>query len=214
MQSIEKLKLEFNFNIPLDVSSSSEGVCIITKILQISNSHAGTHTDLPGHFLENPPFKQWDDFQLNGPCIILNLTKKKNCKIEIEDLEKACGDINPNKITRLLINTYGNDIPTQWDSNPSYLSIECSKYLGKLENLLLLGIDTPSVDHQNSAPICNCSHGGLWNGRVAIIENLDFSLLNKNDNYESGFIQTIWNKNQQSFDGKGCHVNFYPLNKF
>eukprot|EP01080_Neovahlkampfia_damariscottae_P010042 gene10042-2361_t len=205
---IEKLNNEYSFNIPLNVSSSLDGVCVVTKLLQISNSHAGTHVDMPSHFLKNPPFNEWDDFQLNGPCVILNLIHKKNCEIQINDIQEACGSIDLKSITRLLINTYGNDIPTKWDEKPSYLSIECSNYLGTLENLLVLGIDTPSVDHQNSAPICNCSHGGLWSGRIAILENLDFSNL-KNDQ-KVGFMQTIWNNNQKTNDGKGCQVNFFP----
>jgi kynurenine formamidase len=198
---------DYEYNSPIDVSSSKDGICVITKKLQLCNSHAGTHCDLPGHFVKNPKFKEWDDFQVNGPCVVLDLTNKEKKNIEIEDIKDAIGSIELESITRLLLNTYGKNIPKEWDKNPAFLSVECAEYLGGLSNLLLVGIDTPSVDHQNASPIIKCSHGGLWKGRIAIMENLDFSCL-EYKNVE-GFLQTKWNNYQISEDAKGCFVTFF-----
>jgi hypothetical protein len=44
------LKIDkFTFNEELDCSGSKDGVCIIQKTLEVSNSHAGTHADQPAY---------------------------------------------------------------------------------------------------------------------------------------------------------------------
>jgi kynurenine formamidase len=45
------------------------------------------------------------------------------------------------------------------------------------EKLLLVGIDTPSIDHSSASPICHHTHGAFCGADIAIVENLDFDYL-------------------------------------
>lgn len=95
-------------------------------------------------------------------------------------------------------------VPDEWDDQFSFLSIETAEFLGKLPNLLLIGIDTPSVDHPSASPICNCSHGNLFKGCIAILENLDFSNIK---NASKGILRTKWTN--EFNDSKQCICSFF-----
>jgi kynurenine formamidase len=62
---------------PLDVSSSRDGVCIVTtRTVFVSNSHAGTHADRPGHFLP-PSATGGEEFHracYTGDAVVLDLS--------------------------------------------------------------------------------------------------------------------------------------------
>lgn len=154
------------------------------------------------HFLTNPPFKYFDDYQYNGQCTIIDLRDKNKREITVEDIKLHIKDLE--NLTRLLIWTY-KSIPNEWDDQFSYLSVECANFLGNLTNLILIGIDTPSVDHPSASPICNCSHGALFKGFIGILENLDFTGIKKSG---SGIIKTKWIN--EYIDSKSCIVSYFP----
>jgi kynurenine formamidase len=210
-------------NEPCDVSSSKEGVCVVTRTIQLSNSHAGTHADQPryifkfhelmssSHFVKDPPFLYFDDYQYNGPCTLINLSfirKEKNPEITVDALLKVIDKTSLKKISRLLIRTY-ETYPNEWDPKFSYFSKECANFLAtELENLLLIGIDTPSIDHPQASPIIEFCHGIFWKKRIAILENLDFSKFTSGSYSCNGYIYTRWNPYQDYKDGRGCMVTF------
>jgi kynurenine formamidase len=100
----------------IDCSSSKDGVCNIHRIISLYNSHSGTHADQPYHFLQNPPFKYFNDFQYNGPCHIIDLSEFDiEGGIKIEDFEKLIKEDDFNEITRLLFCTYPNSPPEEWN---------------------------------------------------------------------------------------------------
>ncbi|EFC36554.1 predicted protein [Naegleria gruberi] len=214
-----------------DVSSSCNGVCIVTRNVILSNSHAGTHADQPKHFEKNPIVEYFHTLQYNGACLVLNLVEelKNNLEISEEILRNAIekSKIPKDKILRCIIKTRSNQPSDEqeWTNDFAHFHPSAAEYLSReLPNLLLIGIDTPSIDHPNKAPIIEHSHGRFWNARIAILENLNcemiFSHTNSSDNSINsnnsinnsieGYLQTSFNPLQISQDAIGCFVKFYP----
>eukprot|EP00761_Pharyngomonas_kirbyi_P014368 gb/GECH01014398.1/.p1 GENE.gb/GECH01014398.1/~~gb/GECH01014398.1/.p1 ORF type:complete len:291 (+),score=66.22 gb/GECH01014398.1/:1-873(+) len=205
------------------------GVCMVTtRTVSLSNAHAGCHADQPLHFNSDPPFDMFSDKHYNGNATILDLSfelvKKNNKTVTLEILQKVANNnnINLNQVERLLIASYntetGYNPPQDWDSNSMHFDKECADYLSQLKHLVLVGIDSPSVDHPNAAPIGEHSHGSFLSGGVAILENLDFSNIfgakTHNKFERNGVISTIWNPCQKFPDAKGAIVIFYAENKY
>jgi kynurenine formamidase len=214
----EQVKL---INESFDVSGSPDGVCIVTRSILLSNSHAGTHADQPKHFDRNPPFSEFNDLQYNGPCIVLNLMDSLHFdkSITVEQLKPMIEKLNIKKdlVSRILLRTRNAPNEEQeWQNEFAHLDPKCADWLVQtFPNLVLVGIDTPSIDHPTASPIIHCSHGALWKQRVAILENLNLGVLfTQSDNRTSmnvihGYIQTIWNPMQIFEDSKGCLAQFY-----
>lgn len=231
-------------NEPCNVSGSPHGPCIVTRTLHLSNSHAGTHADQPAHFIdlsEDEKGTAFDDRQYNGHCLIVDLSAElSNGDSDCITREMLMRVFNPivsgasritvDQIGRLLFCTWTN-VQTedaidesQWTDTFAHFDPMGAEWLVEtFSNLVLVGIDTPSVDHPSASPICNHSHGALWNGRVAILENLRFhkffsfqgddrrlplAISNDRSLFEA-HLQTIWNPTQIYDDAKGCSVMLY-----
>lgn len=198
----------------VDVSSSPEGVCQVTAaIYTVSNSHAGSHADQPSHWLKNPPFEAFVDRQYNGTATIIDLTGYLHEQRFIsEDLLRYLAEeqrIDFNAVHRLLLRTY-HETPAKWDSNFAYLEPDAAKFLGSLPNLVLVALDSPSVDHPNASPIHEKAHGGLWSGRVAIIEGYESNTLPPETKIE-GVIQTTLLAIPGVKDAKQAVISFYSF---
>lgn len=198
----------------VDVSSSSEGVCLVTAaIYTVSNSHAGSHADQLSHWLKNPPFEAFDNRQYNGTATIIDLTDYLHGQRLIsEDLLRYLGKeqrIDFNAIRRLLLRTY-HETPAKWDPNFAYLDPKGARFLGSLTNLVLVATDSPSVDHPNASPIHEQAHGGLWSGRVAIIEGYESNTLPVTSRLE-GVIQTTLLATPRVKDAKQAVISFYSF---
>ena len=126
--------------------------------------------------------------------------------------------LEPNHVFRILFRTrtVPQSLTEDWTNDFAHFEPECAQWLTEtFPNLLLIGIDTPSIDHPSASPIIECSHGMLWRHRVAILENLNLNQLFVTDNEEQqrvkyGQLQTIWNPMQEFKDARGCFVRFYP----
>ena len=197
-----------------NVSSSSEGVCNVTGPLVLAtHSHAGSHADQPHHWLNDPPFPSFDNRQYNGPTLILDLSSNFSDISFPRDitpslLEKAMKPYHdPKDITRIILRTYERT-PDQWDPKFAYLTTEAANFLGSLPSLVLLGTDAPSVDKADASPIHECAHGGLWSGRVAILEGLELSALPRRN--LQGILQTTLLDVPEAKDAKTAICSFYP----
>ena len=198
-----------------DVSSNRAGVCLVTSsVFGRWNAHAGSHADQPIHWLKDPPLAQFDDRQYRGPATVLNLTSflagQSPPAITLDILTQAMTQarIDPLTVRRLVVRTY-HHTPVEWDDTFAYLTPEAGQYLGQLPGLLLFGTDAPSVDHPAASPIHACAHGGLWAGRVAILEGLESNFLPL-DLRLDGVLHILWNPMQLHADAKGALVTFYP----
>lgn len=197
-----------------DVSSHPAGVCLVSSNLYLrSNAHAGSHADQPGHWLNQPPFSEFDNRQYNGQVTILNLAalleQSENTVITVPLLEQIGKETGFDWLTarRVLLRTY-HKTPAVWEDTFAHLSPAAGEFLGALPNLLLLGTDAPSVDHPSASPIIACAHGGLWAGRVALLEGLETDRLPTTLRLD-GVLQVLWNPMQIFPDAKGALVTFF-----
>jgi kynurenine formamidase len=199
-----------------NVSSSCDGVCMVTsRIFTVSNAHAGTHADQPGHFLASPDMLEFPDECYNGTVFIVDVRPlldflSDGSRMTKEVLQRAIPPAAENA-QRLLFKTYAS-IPQSWDEKFAYFDPDAAKYLVEhFPHLVLVGTDAPSVDHPHAAPIIQKAHGMFWSGQVAILEGLDFSgaQINAGGAVE-GVLQTVWSPAMNFHDSKMCSCIFYP----
>lgn len=104
--------------------------------------------------------------------------------------------------------------------NPyAFLYPETIEYLHrKFPNLLLVGIDSPSVDPMDVTPLVNHCHGAMLRCGMAILENLRYNrlrpLLETGVDGQRGVLVgallTIFSTTQSFDDARGCSVVFFP----
>lgn len=203
-----------NITTRVDVSSSREGVCQVTAaIYLLTNSQAGSHADQPSHWLTEPPFETFDDRQYSGKATIFDLTSHLtggNRAITSDMLQAHADRVGTDlrTIRRLFVRTYERT-PREWDGDFAHLCPDASVFLGKLPYLVLFATDAPSVDHASAAPIHKQAHGGLWTGRVAILEGYESNTLPRQDRLD-GVVQTTLLEIPGVSDARYAVINFYP----
>eukprot|EP00760_Papus_ankaliazontas_P000899 PhM_4_TR10300/c0_g1_i1/m.4088 len=218
------------FSVESDVSSHPGGPCRVTeRVLSLTNSHAGTHADTAAHFCRDGHAADYPDEHYTGSAVVLDLSiqlqvvRHGNPRVitcaMVESVAAESG-VDLRQVYRLLLCSRRHDghLTTEspadvWDPESAYLDPECAKYLAGLPNLLLLGIDTPSIDAPTAAPLCDNSHGALYAGRVAILENLDFTSLSDHFHYYGslyGCVVTTFMPNETYSDARGAVAHFYP----
>ncbi|KEG15367.1 hypothetical protein DQ04_00091010 [Trypanosoma grayi] len=215
----------------LDVSGSARGPCrVVDKVLTITNSHAGTHADMPHHFSCDSNAVAFEDEHYSGDALILDISGLlKDASNDVDDdkprpitrhiMEDAiaqCG-LLLQPVWRLLLVTrhvcnYGD---AAWKNGFAYLEPETVRYLAESFPLLLLvGTDAPSVDHPDAAPICEAAHGALYDRGIALLESLQFDAVHslfKDSRVLRGSIMTVFSTTQSFKDSRGCHVIFFPM---
>lgn len=206
------------------VNVGSAGVCMVTtRTVSLSNAHAGCHADQPLHFCASPCIERFSDNHYNGKATVLDLSVFLNnsgkntvtADLLCRAAEKEKVDLN--NVERLLLASYNSNhgyaVPTSWDEEPMHLDKDCAKLLASAKKLVLIGLDTPSVDHPSAAPIEEHAHGHLFRGGVAILENLNFASLFADGSVKgakNGVVQTIWNPGHSFPDARGATVLFFP----
>eukprot|EP00331_Platyophrya_macrostoma_P011763 CAMPEP_0176429826 /NCGR_PEP_ID=MMETSP0127-20121128/13921_1 /TAXON_ID=938130 /ORGANISM="Platyophrya macrostoma, Strain WH" /LENGTH=345 /DNA_ID=CAMNT_0017811663 /DNA_START=37 /DNA_END=1074 /DNA_ORIENTATION=+ len=207
----------------LDVSGSQSGPCrVVCSALSITNSHAGTHADTPFHFCRSPQsaIQEWDAAHYNGSVVVLDISpllvsasQQATPKVITRDTLLAAGEeagLSWNSVRRLILRTNkAVDTNPSWTSDFAHFDLSGAQFLAELPNLLLIAIDTPSVDHVSQSPICDGAHGVFFDHRVAIMENLVIpaSLVQSDDSACSvvqGTLLTCFHPTQEFDDSKGC----------
>ncbi|KPA84680.1 hypothetical protein ABB37_01190 [Leptomonas pyrrhocoris] len=104
--------------------------------------------------------------------------------------------------------------------NPyAFLYPETIEFLHRVfPHLLLIGIDTPSVDPTDVMPLVNHCHGAMLRHGMAILENLRFNrlrpLLEAGVKGQKGVLVgsmlTVFSSTQNYDDARGCSVVFFP----
>ncbi|KPI90821.1 hypothetical protein ABL78_0054 [Leptomonas seymouri] len=101
----------------------------------------------------------------------------------------------------------------------AFLYPETIEYLHRVfPRLLLIGIDSPSVDPINVVPLVNYCHGAMLRRGIAIVENLRFNRLRPlldsgvggQKNVLVGAMLTVFSFTQRYDDARGCSVVFFP----
>lgn len=130
-----------------------------------STVHIGAHTDAPSHYsVEGESIEKRDLELYLGPCQVIRLESlKKGQRIQIEDLATR-------KITapRVLFYT-GSFDEERWTDDFNSLSPELIEFLHS-KGVILVGIDTPSVDPASSKALE--SHAMLKRLNLAVLEGI------------------------------------------
>ncbi|MBX7232553.1 MAG: cyclase family protein [Bdellovibrionales bacterium] len=136
----------------------------------LTTLHIGTHADAPSHYdragssIEARPL----DFYL-GPCQVIQVTSlEPGARIYPENLPKGLTIHTP----RVLFCTNSFKDPQQWSEDFCSLSPELVHYLAE-KNVMLVGIDTPSIDPAVSQKLE--SHQAVAYHNMAILEGLILS---------------------------------------
>ncbi|MFN4149607.1 MAG: cyclase family protein [Candidatus Sericytochromatia bacterium] len=133
-----------------------------------STVHLGAHTDAPNHY--HPDGEDIAQRSLNyyiGKCQIISVNIQKKDRIYPKDIKNI--EI---KAERVLFKTNSFPNPNLWNDDFNSLSPELIKYL-KDKNVILVGIDTPSVDPSDSKDLE--THNSIYNNDLAILEGIVLS---------------------------------------
>jgi kynurenine formamidase len=230
-----------------NVSSSPSGPCrLVARVLTLSNSHAGTHADTPRHFHINDSESDFPQECYTGVCHVVDLSgelppsgsgQPRAITQTILQAAAAREGFSWRDVWRVLFITrnYRTEAAgDKWDGEFAHFDLSGAEFLAaEATHLLLVGLDTPSVDHPSQSPICHGAHGALYKHRIAILENLNLEaaqrvILSNRDSLAStvgegsaaerpvgkahlrGTVMTVFIPAQCFPDSKGCAVVFFP----
>jgi len=127
--------------------------------------HVGAHADSSSHYhasgegVEKRPLTSFF-----GAAQVIHVEKKMKARIQIEDLKGK--EI---KASRVLFRTGSFPDPDIWNSDFMSLSPELIQFLHQ-KGCVLVGIDTPSVDPEDSKKLE--SHQALFQTKMAVLEGI------------------------------------------
>lgn len=126
--------------------------------------HTGTHADAPLHVADDVP--SIDECSLSayiGPAIVIEYPTKEAIPASVLD------NVDVQKTPRVLFRTRTDPAPDFWEEEVGYLSTDLIRRLAD-EGAVLVGVDTPSVDHIDSKTL-DTHHAQFGNGMMNL-ENL------------------------------------------
>jgi arylformamidase len=130
-----------------------------------STLHIGAHADSSGHYhVSGKGVDQRDLDCYIGLCQVIQVDIPKGKRIQVSDLKNK-------KIMapRVLFCTNSFPDPNHWNSDFCSLSPDLIKYLHS-KKVKLVGIDTPSVDPEDSKALE--SHQALFETEMAVLEGI------------------------------------------
>ena len=130
-----------------------------------STLHVGAHADAPNHY--NPQGEDIADRPLNyymGPCQVISVSLERGKRIYPQDIKGI--EI---RAPRVLFKTSSFPDRTNWNTDYNSLSPELLQFLND-RAVILVGIDTPSVDPDDSKNLE--SHQALYESNMANLEGL------------------------------------------
>lgn len=125
--------------------------------------HVGAHADAPSHYHGHGKTIEERDLSLYmGACQVIEVTGNPS-RIKPEHIQDKI------QAPRILFKTNSFPDPDQWNETFCALSPELIHYLKK-ENVVLVGIDTPSVDPATDQTMI--SHKAIYETDMAILEGI------------------------------------------
>lgn len=155
-----------------------EGDCPVNVGYIKSSTHTGAHADAPWHYSNDG--KTIDEVDLEryiGPCLVVEAFSSHGV-IKIEDII----DQMPQTLNRVLFKTYQKAPLNIWDEEFTAISPEVIDMLS-VKGCFLVGIDTPSIDLQNSKTLD--AHKAVLKNDMSILEGLVL------DGVRAGFYELI-----------------------
>jgi arylformamidase len=139
------------------------------------SAHLGAHADAPLHYSAAADARPIGAVSLEpflGPCRVIHVMADRRGHglrlITPDDLRPALDDATPLLPPRVLVRTYTNT-PRVWDPDFAAFAPETIAWLASL-GVMLVGIDTPSVDPADSKTLD--SHQELLLHDMRVLENL------------------------------------------
>jgi arylformamidase len=155
---------------PGDTPPAREVLCDLAKGDNITLStlhatvHLGAHADAPGHYAAGgAAIHERDLMPYLGPCQVMHVAAPRGSRITLSMLP------GPVMSDRLLIATGTYPDPEDFNTDFAALSPDLVDWLGE-QGILLLGIDTPSVDLFDSKDLP--AHAACARHDVSILEGL------------------------------------------
>lgn len=140
------------------------GGCPVRVSRMTLSTHTGAHCDAPSHYdSQGASIDEVDLMPYIGACRVIDCIGA--AVVEPRHIEHALSDVPP----RVLLRTYASAPQTQWDSTFASVSAETVALLAK-SGVALIGIDTPSLDPQESKTID--AHHAVHAHRMAILEGI------------------------------------------
>lgn len=130
-----------------------------------STLHLGAHTDAPLHYHKDGESMESIDLSIYmGPCQVIEVSTPKGERICLGDLKEV--EI---AAPRILFKTDSFNDPNRWNEDFTSISPKVVNYLAS-KKVILIGIDTPSVDPQKDSEIL--SHKAIYKNQIAILEGI------------------------------------------
>ncbi len=127
--------------------------------------HVGAHADAPSHYRAGLPGIAARPLGLYfGPCEVVHVPGCRGRRIRPDDLPRAP------RAPRVLLRTDSVPDPERWNADFSALSPELIAWLHDTHGVFLVGLDTPSVDPQDSKTLP--AHQALADRDMAVLEGL------------------------------------------
>lgn len=126
--------------------------------------HLGAHTDAPNHYVKGKGIDQRSLNYYYGPAQVITARTDRGQRILTNDL--ATQDI---QAPRVLLKTESFPDPQQWNEDFCSLSEELVDWMAQ-KQVLLVGIDTPSIDPFSSKALE--AHHRVAHHNMAILEGI------------------------------------------
>lgn len=135
------------------------------KVSKITMStHTGAHCDAPSHYdLAGASIDAVDLDTYLGPCRLIDCTGIQ--RVEPQHVNQALHDVPP----RVLLRTYSKAPADRWDSAFASIASDTVALLAR-HGVRLIGIDTPSLDPQESKTMD--AHHAVRTHGMAILEGI------------------------------------------
>lgn len=156
--------IKFSRSISLDTQKGNH----LTLSSIETTLHVGAHTDAINHFEKNDSGIESQSLEpYCGSCQVISINKKRATLIEKADLQGI-------KLVakRILVKTGSFPDPKCFNEDFVSFSEEAIEYLGE-QGVILVGIDTPSIDYFSSKELA--AHHATFKWQMRILEGIDLS---------------------------------------
>lgn len=140
--------------------------CTVSRVTL--SPHTGAHVDAPSHVLDPGAAASVDALDLErfvGPCRIVSTPLDAPITRDVVETLPLAG------VERALFRTRAHAAPDVFPARFAYFTPEAAEYLAA--QLVLIGIDTPSVDEATSTALA--AHRAFFARGVAVLEGLDLT---------------------------------------
>lgn len=151
----------FQLDFLLDINKGHN----LTLSKMTTTVHLGAHTDAPSHYhIEGATIESRDlNFYL-GKTQVIEVDLPRGSRILPEHIKDTIISA-----PRILFKTKSFPYPNQWNGDFVSLSSDLVRYLGEL-SVILVGIDTPSVDLSDDKKLE--SHHAIFKYNMAVLEGI------------------------------------------